>query len=168
MLSIWMCIERTSFSVIENVIIIYLTATSSRTFICNTFFSRDQGHPMDFPWYEAPQLSLDASEVIVNCGGEIIKDLLLYKLRFCDHHSNSAFLWVERVTITSQKFWVIIPWTCWCWRDQYWREVGKTATAIENSHPISLLNSLTVTVSFLSSPCTVFVSFPLSSWEGSM
>ena len=119
MLSIWRCIEITSFSVIGDVIITNLTATSSRTLMCNTFFSRDQGLPIDLPWYEAPYPSLDASEVIINCRGEIIKDLPLNKLRFCDHRSNSAYVWVERFIIPSQKFWLIIPWTCWCWRDLY-------------------------------------------------
>ena len=68
-------------------------------------------------------------------------------LRFCVHHSNSAFTWVERLTFAPQEFWVINPWICWCWKDRYWRTARKTATDVEDNLPVSLLNSLAATFS---------------------
>lgn len=123
--------------------------------------------PVDSPWNEALQPYLDASKLIIKCGGGVVKDLSLYRLRFCIHNSSSAFAFVERFTFSSPEFWVIIPWICW-WREQYWRGDGSEATALEDGLPITLLDYLTVTVSFFDKFFHLFVTFSLSSWEASM
>ena len=69
-----------------------LAAANARKFIDNT--CRIYEPPVDLAWYETSQTCFDASELVVNCDGEVIKDFLLYMLKNCDHHSDFSVSWV--------------------------------------------------------------------------
>ena len=122
---------------------------------------------MDLPLFAVGIIPpINASGLVAYCAGGEIKDFLLYRLKFCVHQCNFSLACVDRLNSPSREDLEIITWICCCCKTLNSRGARRFATAVEDTHPINLLSSLTVTNDFSrSSLHWVIIFFTSSCWR---